>query len=196
MRILIAVLLLSGCGDPLPVGGSGGGSGGGAGGGTGGQLSDGGRRAFLTSTTYSGNLKIAGNASSSGYEGANTLCARHAADAGLGGQWIAFVGSIANAPATRVSGSGPWSKRLPDGGQSVAIVSLASALVASVDVDERGGAASGEIWSGRAGPACSDWHAETGEGIVGSPTPAAGIGWQNTGSRVCNLKFSLLCLEQ
>ena len=157
---------------------------------------DAGLRAFVTSNTFIGNLRAAANAPLSGYEGANTLCKRHAADAGLGGAWVAFVGSSVATPASRLSAMGPWSKRLTDGGQAVVIRNLASAVVSSVDVDERGRTVSGDIWTGKMGPACSDWRAETGSGAVGSPSVSGGTGWQNVGSRACNLKFSLLCLEQ
>ena len=188
---ILPLLMLTACEEPAPVP-----PGGKDGGVDAGEANDGGRRAFLTSSQYTGNLKIAGNASTSGYTGANSLCARHAADAGLGGEWVAFVGSQTGAPATRVPGSGPWSRQLSDGGRTVVIVSLSSAPVASVDVDETGAAAMAQIWSGRAGPACSDWHSESGSGSIASPNPGAGKDWQNVGTRACDVKLSLLCLEQ
>lgn len=186
MKGTILVLALCACGGPTFIG---------VDAGPPPIVPDAGRFAFLTSTRYSGDLKTASNLSSS-YVGANALCARHAADAGRGGSWVAFVGSSSNAPASRVSGAGPWLKRLPDGGQTVALASLAAAPVSSVNVDEKGAAVSGDVWSGRAGPGCGDWREETGEGSIASVTPSGGTGWQNVGKRACDLKHSLLCLEQ
>ncbi len=189
--LLGALLMFPGCGDPIVAGG---GAGGGAAGPDGGT--DGGLRAFVTSSKYPGDLKTAAHAASSGFSGADELCARHAADAGLKGQWAAFLGSNVTPPASRISGSGPWVKPLPDGGTQVASFNLAEAWVASIDADEKGLPASSDIWSGRGGPACSDWRSESGNGSVGSASAASRSGWQNLGSRTCNLKLSLLCLEQ
>ena len=191
MRRILALVLLCACGEApiLTDGGSGEVDAGPA-------KSDAGLRAFVTSKAFTGNLRAEANAPSSGYEGANTLCKQHAADAGLKGSFVAFVGSSLTSPASRISASGPWSKQLPDGGRTVVLVNLNSAPVANVDVDERGRKVSGDVWTGKSGPACTDWRADTGTGSIGSPSVSGGTGWQDVGSKPCNLKFSLLCLEQ
>src|SRR5687768_3068711 len=117
-RVLLLVLLAGGCrpkedGDPGGGGAPGGGAPGGMGGGGGGVGTEppgtpsprmplpGQKRMFVTSSKYSGNLQMTGQAPT-GLEGGDNLCRTSATAANLGGTWNAWLstGMRAGAAAT------------------------------------------------------------------------------------------------
>lgn len=65
------------------------------------------KRVFVTSLTYTGNLAGEGKAAT-GLQGADNLCASHAAAANLGGTWVAWLSSSTENAIDRVPDVGPW----------------------------------------------------------------------------------------
>lgn len=65
------------------------------------------KRVFVTSKTYSGNLKAAAGAAS-GPLGGDALCQSAASSAGLNGTWMAYLASPGVSAPSRFTGNGPW----------------------------------------------------------------------------------------
>ena len=63
-------------------------------------------RVFVTSRAYTGDLATAG-AAADGLAGGDAICQRHAAEVGLGGEWIAWLSS-GFVECYRPVGRGPW----------------------------------------------------------------------------------------
>src|SRR5262245_2730644 len=66
-----------------------------------------GKRIFVTSTPYTGDLKTNG-AGMTGLHGADNLCGLAATAAGLGGTWTAWLSSSTVDAIDRINDVGPW----------------------------------------------------------------------------------------
>ncbi len=161
-------------------------------------------RVFVTSALYLGDLKTAGGAAN-GPAGADALCTKAATDAGLGGNWVAWVSASLGA-FDRVQGNGPWYR--VDG---VTLVfpdrnSLTGVPLVPIATDENGLThTSNEFaWTGTKvggsgtlnGTRCNGWTGGA-SGTKGNINAADGA-WTIDGVDLCNNnnKNRLICFEQ
>lgn len=187
--------LLSGrCTSEVPGGGSGGGSDAGTS-----------KLAFVTSATYSGDLKTAG-AAADGLAGGDALCETAARAQNLGGTWRAWLSAGNTTALSRIADVGPW--KLVGG----AIVfnnaaGLATTPLSALERDEAGrlvpsadyvftGTESG---GNTVGGDCAGWTSASAYdqatfGYVGSTDSE----WTSsrTGKTACSGAGHLFCLEQ
>lgn len=226
MRRWLSVVIFSVCGcnggGEGPANGDAGG-GGGAGGvpGAGGGSSTtprmgpapGQKRVFVTSSLYSGNLKVEGQAAT-GLEGADNLCRTAAAAANLGGTWKAWLS--AGVPAATVTMStnavdriaevGPWYRL--DGSKAFNNkANLMTAPLVPLDRDENGrpipGSSSLQVWTGTSaggrwsGTDCDQWTSgfANRSGTAGLATSADQM-WTDGAHGNCGSGLRLYCFEQ
>lgn len=155
-----------------------------------------GKRFFITSQTYDGNLKAKG--------GADALCQVAADGAVLGGTFKAYLGTSSLPPANGLAEGGPW-YLLQDGGKLGFKAfnnkaNLSTTPLVSLDTDERGRDVpydTMQVWTGVSGDDCNGWttngYADRG-GAGRSHTSADE--WRDSGNNACNLKAHLYCVEQ
>ena len=154
------------------------------------------RRAFLTSTTYDGNL--------GGLAGAAAKCQTRAAAAGLGGTWDAWLSADGSTPLTRFVPS-PAGYRRTD--NTTLANSFADLTDGSLDVtlsyNELGVSVIGtDVWTGTtaAGAAsaahCSSWTTNN-VGVTGDigRSNMASATWSLNSASTCNLLRRLYCFE-
>lgn len=159
------------------------------------------KRVFVTSTTFQGSL--------GGLAGADSLCTGLAAQASLGGAWVAWlssksVGAGSNA-RDRVTGTGPW--RLVDGTPAVQRANLQGALPlqAAIRMNELGAMvpANTPVWTATRinGLAddndCTAWSSA--QFAVAGSVGAAGStnsGWTSDDKGSCSDVAALYCFEQ
>jgi hypothetical protein len=104
-------------------------------------------RAFVTSTSYSGDLKTAG-AGSSGLDGADKLCQAASTAAGLAGTFKAWLSDSTTNAIDRLTDVGGW---YMVGGQAFELFDSKAALVsppANPFADETGAVVDSEPWTG------------------------------------------------
>lgn len=164
------------------------------------------KRLFVTSTTYTGDLRTAG-AQATGLAGGDALCAARATAQGLGGTWVAWLSSNSVNAWDRVADVGPW-YQAQSAGTSMLLTLTNKAMLRSlpaqvVAVDETGVARTGDLWTGttiggmRSGDSCNNFESGSNQvfgtyGVVGSATQA----WTVAGTSSCSSAKRLLCLEQ
>ncbi len=164
------------------------------------------KRVFVTSSTYTGDLKTAG-AGTDGFDGANKLCNSVAANASLGGTWKAWLSSSLYSPPTaadRLGGTGPWylvdRKTLVFAGKS----SMISPPANPIDIDENGDVViKGSVWTGTSSngtaalaQSCAAWVNTGATALAGSTANVAE--WtaaSATASADCTNKYRLYCFE-
>lgn len=170
---------------------------------------EGAKRMFLTSETYTGDLRLP--FADTGTEGASYLCNMHAELSGLGGTWTAWISDGDNTVMSRLEDVSPW--YLTDG-RTVAISSMTRLFIHGldnpVDRDEYGRYILRDqrrFWSAtnRYGEAvsqhCNGWSS-SGWGVsgrVGSMDPseiATPEGWTVNRAMRCEARLRLLCIEQ
>ena len=164
------------------------------------------RRVFITSAAYKGDLLPAvGDAK--GRELGDAHCQALAEAAGLTGDYLAWLGSDAVSPGARFDTRFGGVYQLVDGTPvATGWADLVDGTLAhAIDVDEQGGAASGEnVWTGTAGdgtsagPAsCAGWSsakvADLGKTGISDATDAA---WTSVVDVPCSLAARLYCFEQ
>lgn len=208
LLVVVAGVLLSGCGGASPAldagagGGAGGGAAGGGGGGGGGAGggSAGPKTVFITRADYTGSL--------GGLTGADTLCGTVASAAGRAGTWRAYVASDTVAPASRFTGVGPWHQRLADAGTELVFASkagLATGPMTALKVDEAGapvGAA--DSWTGTqpdgtpdVGFTCRGFTSASSADQADVGTAGqTDTGWHHNGGAACDQRRHLICFEQ
>jgi len=152
-------------------------------------------RAFVTSTTYNGNL--------GGLSGADAKCQARAAAAGLGGTWAAWL-STSTVDAR---------ERIPAVEYRTTTGTIATSdgadfydgtLDANIDRDEFGNVAVPNIWTGtnndgtKAAGNCSDWTSTSGTATLGkNDFPAASGVWSSQSTASClNSGLRLYCFER
>ena len=162
----------------------------------------GGLRVFVSSARYNGNL--------GGLAGADAKCSQLAADAKLGGQWVAWVGTPGNSAKDRLTSAGPW--RLVNGPQVAANKAdlVDGTIAAIIDRTENGvvvapdGSWSGYVWTGTLwnfnadSMTCAQWTSA-------SANDAAGVGkvqstmvalWTFENRSSCDKLQRLYCFER
>lgn len=166
------------------------------------------KRVFVTSTTYHGNLKTAGGASS-GLAGADQLCNEVAASTNLGGTWIAWLSDSTHDAIDRVEDVSPWYNV-----DRSAIIFANKASLGTKPYDTFGPLLADETgkfggngetrytWTGtRAGGRkgenfCNDWSTD-GLGTYGDYITASyAAGWANGTLQECLRSAALFCIEQ
>ena len=170
-----------------------------------------GKRLFVTSQSYSGNLSEAAReqagAEATGAQAGDALCTARAWEAGLGGTWRAWLSARDGQDVKgRVEEVGPW--HLVDRCTVVA-ESVASLLLKGPRVqpnrDEFGQLIlAPRYWTGTALdgrlelPNCMDWGSkgQARRGLTGDPTSSAEGSWTKDRLSPCTQSFSLLCFEQ
>lgn len=196
--------------DAGSAGGSAGGglaasAGGSAAGGSAGGAATGMKRAFVTSRTWTGNLK---GTAASGVLGADAKCQAAAAMANLSGTFKAYVSTDALDALDRMADVGPWVTRDAMGATVVVLPSRAALADQNASrtfsTDETGAVlpAMKEVWTGNLpngrrdmGTTCRSWEsaAASDSAEVGS---LSGQAWQHDGPVTCDQQRRLLCLEQ
>lgn len=154
---------------------------------------DGGRFVFVTSTQSDGNL--------GGVAVADQSCTMVAASAGLGGVWIAWVGTPASAPSLRLTSAGPW--YLVTGARvaaSKAALTGFAPIDRPIDRDEQGvQRINSAVWTGGGFGGfgdCTSWTS-AGAAMMGGTgnTQFATPEWRQFGTAACNTTHRLYCFE-
>ena len=119
-----------------------------------------GKRVFVTSGRYPGNLMATGGASD-GLLGGDKLCQQSAQAANLGGTWKAWLSAPGTDARSRIADVGPW--YLVDGTTRVFnnLANLSTTALAPIIRTEQNAVASGEtaVWTGTTtGGAASQTH--------------------------------------
>lgn len=163
------------------------------------------KRAFVTSRTWTGNLK---GMAASGVLGADAKCQAAAVMASLPGTFKAYVSTDSLDAIDRMADVGPWVTRDATGASVVVLPSRAALgdqnTSRTFTTDETGATlpAMKEVWTGNLpngkrdmGTTCRSWEsaAATDSAEVGS---LAGQTWQHDGPTTCDQQRRLLCLGQ
>lgn len=165
------------------------------------------KRVFVSSKTYTGDLKTAG-AGVTGADGANKLCNSLAMAAGLSGTWKAWVSVGGTKAASRLTDVGGWHLMEPGGAAGGVVFANLAATTGSATIainhNESGadvGAGypvwTGTLANGNVGETCADWSSAMG---VNTGTRGAGNGtvtWtENNTPAPCDEKKAIYCFEQ
>lgn len=160
------------------------------------------KRVFVSSSTSTGDFKAFGDTTDgNGLNGANAFCAQAAADAGLGGRWVAWLSVTGNDALNRIVDVAPW--YLVDETTRVfdTHAQLASQANVPVNMDENGDTVSGRAWTGTTllGTAhsarCDEWKNDgTQLGAWGDIGNAFDWSYKNTDW--CSTTAHLYCFEQ
>ncbi len=196
------------CGTSTPPSGTGGNSGGGqGGGGQGGGGAAAGKRIFVTNSTYTGDLRSAGGAST-GVSGGDALCNLAAQANNLGGTWVAWLSSSSQSAVSRVTSVGPWSEIVPSGTARVIFNNKANLQTTPQNPLERTESgvllSSGTVvWTGTSSGGiasantCGDWTVgTTGAAGNGGQTGYSTSEWTSFHGYLCDEHHHLICLEQ
>ncbi len=166
------------------------------------------KRVFVSSKTYTGDLKGAG-AGVSGAEGADKLCNALATAAALGGTWKAWISVTGTKAASRLSEVGGW-HLVGAGGAAGGVVfadlgATTLAAARAINRTESGGDVVGMVYpvwtgtleNGTVGETCADW---TSAAAAKSGTRGASngtIGWtEHAAPGSCDEKKAIYCFEQ
>jgi hypothetical protein len=164
-----------------------------------------GRRVFITSDFFGGNLLAAVPGAADGLAAADRLCSDVAARASLGGNWRTWLSSESVDAIDRIDDLGPWSdlegnlvfesrSRIPDGPASAIWYDETGAFLASDRIW------TGTIFDGTVGPmaaTCLSWTSEAMSelariGQVGRNDDA----WTFQTMTSCDQRAHLICFEQ
>jgi hypothetical protein len=185
----------------------------------GGHSTDGGRREkrlFLTHDGWDGDLVSAahtlGLAATTGIVAADALCNRAAAQAGLGGVWVAWLSDATHDAIARVVDVGPWYR--VDGAKVFDNeAALTGNPLVAIELDERGndteltpdgGGLANVPWTGtlangtRSPSTCGDWtsNSSSTHGLVGANTATTQRKWTEGSLPLCDQPYPLYCFEQ
>jgi hypothetical protein len=172
-----------------------------------GGTGDAGLRVFITSASYSADLKTAGGGSS-GVSGADNLCNLVAQGAGLSGSYQAWLSNNLGADAiTRITAAGPWFQYA--GGSPTIIfrnkAELAGLPLAGIQYDElgRNGGAGYAVWTGtnNGGHAststCTGFTDSTSSGDFATTGSTGFVGtWTQNVDAACTSTGHLYCFQQ
>ncbi len=155
-------------------------------------------RAFVTSTSYNGNL--------GGTAGADAKCQAQADASGLGGTWKAWIADAPTGlPNTRFTGNGPWYKvnstvKIADNLADLSDGSI-DALLNNTELGVLVNPSNKVVWTGIAQPnsvglqTCTNWTGTAGSGRRGS-TVRSNTQWVDAGTSICTGPRGLYCFEQ
>ena len=163
------------------------------------------KRVFITSDGWNGNLKSAGNSTTTGLAGADKLCQTAAVNAGLGGSWIAWLSDSNTNAYDRIADVGPWYRL--DGRMAFANkAGLKGNPMVTLNVNETGGTGTPLFpWTGtlangtKAATNCSNWTVGALNGTTGGGglnTSTTGTWTANNAQQSCFFQFNLYCFEQ
>lgn len=156
-------------------------------------------RVFVTGATTNGKL-VTAQAAFDGLAAADEVCAAAAADAGLGGQWVAWLSDSATNALDRIGGNGPW-ERL-DGVRVFADrAALAEGAVAPIRISETGeDVGLALVWTGtfedgtRTSRHCSSWTDDTTD--VQTFHPVTGFAGSTDGLDTWSFLNEVSCLNE
>ena len=170
-------------------------------------------RVFVTSSTYTGDLKTAGHAIDplvdTGLKGGDAICQSRADAAGLGGTWKAWLSDNSISAASRLIHSTVPYKLLNGATIANDWADLTdNSLINSISINENNaGVATIDVWTGTrptgvgfglTATNCFDWtiNDSTGSGITGS-TSETNIPWTaKVPVFTCDSQNRLYCFEQ
>lgn len=160
------------------------------------------KKVFVTSETSGGNL--------GGLSGADATCQQHAANAGLGGTWVAWLSSSTSHAIDRLTGDGPW-VRLdgePVFANKAAIADQFGKPDNGLWLDESGTwLPSDRIWTGTGiggrfaesiGDSCQGWtsNAMADQARIGQVGRSNGAAWTSFSFTTCDQSGTrLICFE-
>jgi hypothetical protein len=158
-------------------------------------FADAGQAAFVSSTTTTGAMN--------GLFGADKMCSDLATSAGLGGTWVAWLGTNASPPGTRLTFAGPWHLV---SGQQIAktralLITSPFTLEHPIDRDERGiPVSNATAWTGPFGLLalgdCSMWNvASAGPTSYIGSTAAIDQSWTESTTAACSTAHHLYCFQ-
>lgn len=181
--------------------------------GSGGVASVAGKQLFITSGTFSANLRLAGNGVD-GADGADKLCNAAAQGAGLQGTFKAWLSTTTVSAVDRIADVGPWYQH-PASGTPIKTfnnrANLMSTALAPIEVDEFGrtstiGGFRG-VWTGTGtggrtatSRSCIDFSSDTdpyfsSAGTAGDASSMSN--WTESTTRLsCRETLALYCFEQ
>ena len=154
------------------------------------------KKAFVTSTTYTGNL--------GGLAGADTLCQTRAGAAGLANasKFKAWLSDATYDAVTRLSSNGPWSRidgfRIANNKTDL----TDGTLFNSISQDDQGNYTNAYVWTGtnangtKAATTCNNWADGTAgqSGLFGFGGLANSY-WTNYSATQCSNAYQLYCFE-
>lgn len=153
-----------------------------------------GLRAFVSSTTSSGNL--------GGQLGADTTCKSLATAAGLGGTWVAWLSNNGGGPEAvdRLTSAGPWRLVTGDVVAMTKTALVSGTILHGIDRDENGNlVAASPVWTGTGANGkyltndCDKWTTGT-NGRVGV-TNGTDSTWTSSGVNACNQPRRVYCFQ-
>ena len=149
------------------------------------------KRAFMTATTWNGDLASAGGTADV-LIGADLLCADAAASANLAGKWKAFLGTESADPAERMLAHGGWYTVARSARLYSNISEIGVSAVESIEVtDESGSVTMNTAWIGKG---CAGWTTSSKGERTGRSMRYTNSAASTSAS--CDEKHALLCLEQ
>lgn len=162
-----------------------------------------GKKMFVTSQTFDGDLRSKGGGSD-GRAAADALCQIAADGAVLGGKYKAYLGNASTPPTYGLADSGPW--YLPGGQGKLGFkvfnnkANLSTTPLVPLNTDERAFELADEhpkVWTGVSGDDCNGWSSNSASlmGGYGSAL-TSGAEWRAAGNGSCSIKFHLYCVEQ
>ncbi len=157
------------------------------------------KRAFVTSTTFTGDLR-ADVGGATGVDAADIICQTAADGVLLGGKWRAFVDDGTLRAHERITDVGPWYDVRPEGETPAKLfnnrANLLSAPLSKLNRDERGKSTYGSAWTGSGeGKSCGAWTSTSTYGVVGRVGGEAD--WRATSSSdYCSDRNHIYCFEQ
>jgi len=159
---------------------------------------------FITSLSYDGDLKSAGGGST-GLEGADKICANHAAGGALGGTWKAWLSDSTTNAIDRINDVGPWYLVGTDTVVFNNKANLATVPLIYIYISELGiapplytNAWTGTLTGGtKSTDLCADWTNNTlsVRGLRGYVYLVT-TNWTQSASPTCNSTEHLYCIQQ
>jgi len=155
----------------------------------------GGKRVFITSATYSGDLKGTTGAVN-GLAGGDALCT--AAGSAMGGEWKAWLSDSHSNAFDRIDDFSPWynlSGKLAFPNKASLRSAPAEAILSQKGIPDSAwtGTRSG---GGKSTDTCSDWTSDV-NGTGGTTGIGGGSQWTELGfGDACNSTNALICFEQ
>lgn len=159
---------------------------------------------FLTSLSYDGDLRSAGGGST-GLEGADKICANHAAGGALGGTWKAWLSDSSTDAIDRINDVGPWYLVGTDTVVFNNKANLTTLPLTWIHITELGiePALYTNAWTGtltggnKSIDLCADWTSNnigvrglTGYVYLGTTN------WTQSSNPACSSKWHLYCIQQ
>jgi hypothetical protein len=159
-------------------------------------------RVFISGTSYNGSV---GGSGPIGVLVGDATCQTLAANAGLGGRWMAWLSTTSVPIGSRLSSDGPWHKLNGELVASTKADLVDGSIATPIDRDQNGllVSASTLVWSGTTsaglgtGSDCSGWRAtlDTFSGTYGRRS-ATDATWTQSSTVACSAFRRLYCFER